>query len=315
MSALRVGIVGGRRVRQGLGPFVARDFERAGATVRAVLGTSQTTADAAAEQIRETCGATPTAFADADSFYGSELDVVCVLSPAGTHVAHVERALEARGHVFCEKPFAWDPEERWAERARELEDAFDAAGLVLRTNTQWPFTLPAFEALTGVTTNGAGTLAMGMAPASTGKQMLGDALPHPLSVAQALHPGLERAVDVSFDAPSDRSLTVRARLVGDGGSLDVEVELRGDALEVPREAWLAIDGRRADRCVREGDYALFLREGARVVDLPDPLSGCVESFVRAAEGTATGDSPAIGSISRRAAMLEDIVRAYDLRPE
>ena len=45
---LRAGIVGARRVRQGLGPFVARDLTAAGVSVDLVLGTSEATAEEAA---------------------------------------------------------------------------------------------------------------------------------------------------------------------------------------------------------------------------------------------------------------------------
>ena len=52
-APLRAGIVGARRVRQGLGPFVARDLSACGVEVHMVLGTTEDTARAAADQVGE----------------------------------------------------------------------------------------------------------------------------------------------------------------------------------------------------------------------------------------------------------------------
>ncbi len=50
MSGPRVGLIGARRKRQGLGPFVARDLRAAGVEVACLLGTSPETARAAREK-------------------------------------------------------------------------------------------------------------------------------------------------------------------------------------------------------------------------------------------------------------------------
>ena len=198
---LRAGIVGARRVRQGLGPFVARDLAAAGVEVAMVLGTTEDTARAAAEQVSaqvaKAGGAGPLRWTgDPDEFDAADLELVCVLSPAGSHLLHVERALAAGRHVLCEKPFLWGPEPRWSETARELEARFLEAKRVLAVNTQWPWTLGAHAAATGARAEVVRELVMGLTPASAGLQMIGDALPHPLSIAQALRPDLQRTVGV-----------------------------------------------------------------------------------------------------------------------
>ncbi|MEM1450221.1 MAG: Gfo/Idh/MocA family oxidoreductase [Planctomycetota bacterium] len=307
---LRVGIVGARRVRQGLGPFVARDLTRLGARVACVLGTSENSAGIAAAQIEEHTGHRPDPLADPDRFDAEDLDIVCVLSPAGTHLPHVERALACGRHVLCEKPFLWTPETDWSATARRLEDRFAELGLVLAVNAQWPWVLPTFREVTG---SGAGTaahLAMGLSPASTGVQMIGDALPHVISVAQALRGGLEGAEAIRVEQPEPGVLSVHARLVGGEGALDVEAHLDARSEGGPREAWLAVDGARADRCVRMSDYALFLRSGARLVDLPDPLTARLADFVATVRAAQDGAPPAAGrDISRRAAIVATILDA------
>ena len=51
MRAPRIAIVGARRVRQGLGPFVTRHLVSLGAEVPAFLGTSASTIDVAAREL------------------------------------------------------------------------------------------------------------------------------------------------------------------------------------------------------------------------------------------------------------------------
>ncbi|MEO0660066.1 MAG: Gfo/Idh/MocA family oxidoreductase [Planctomycetota bacterium] len=313
MSApLRVGIVGARRIRQGLGPFLARDFEAAGHRVVSVLGRSAESAALGAADVEARTGSAPRAFHDRDAFLASGLDAVVVATPAGTHGAEVRAALEAGHHVLAEKPLLWHPEREGERSAAELEDLAHARGVTLAANAQWPWVLPAFAELFGLELDalrvGARTLRMGLAPASVGRQMIGDALPHPLSVAQALRPGLENATEVTYEARSADRMVVRARLVGAEPPLDVEVELDGSAGALPRRAWLEIDGARAERCVRPRDYALFLRDGPRLFDLPDPLGARVEAFAAAA---VRGPAPAPDrTLSRRARMLNALDAAF-----
>ena len=312
MGRLRVGLVGARRARQGLGPFIARDLDRLGTDVRIVLGTSEGSAEAAARDIRALTPIKPRPTASAEAFFGEGLDLVCVLTPAGTHIPFIEQALAHGCSVLTEKPVFWHPDTGdWAGRARDLEDRFHAAGLVLAVNAQWPWTLPAYGELHGPPKAAPRSLAMGLAPASLGAQMIGDAVPHPLSLAQALIPSLDGARDVTFESPGDRSVRVHATLTGPSAELALEVHLMGDAQNQPREAWYAIDGKRADRCVRKDDYAMFLRHGAQVVDLPDPLFARLGTLVRDLEDPeAEATSPVDRSLSKRVAMLASIDAAF-----
>jgi len=312
VSELRFGIVGARRVRQGLGPFIARDLARLGHRVTAVLGRSEGSAVGAAHEVHAASGQSPEPFDDRTAFLASGLDAVVVATPAGTHVLEVEAALRAGLHVLSEKPLLWHPETDWVHTAERLEDLAHVAEVVLAGNAQWPWTLGAYAALFGLDREalvGAERLAMGLAPASTRRQMIGDALPHPLSVAQALRPDLVAAADVALEREGDERLVVRATLEGSGAPLALEVELDGAAAAPPRRAWLAVDGRLAERCVRPRDYALFLRDGARLVDLPDPLFARIAAFC---DAITAADRPAVPdrTLSRRAAMMEAIDAAY-----
>ncbi len=314
-ATLRAGIVGARRVRQGLGPFVARDLSACGVAVDLVLGTTEETARAAADQVAEqlarTTGAPPPRWtADPDEFDAADLQVACVLSPAGTHEVHVERALAAGRHVLCEKPFLWEPEVRWSEAAADLEARFGAAGQILAVNTQWPWTLDAHRECTGPRAETVQRVEMGLSPASLGLQMIGDALPHPLSLAQALRPDLERLISVEVDVVGQAHLEVAALLEGGRGPLEVRASLVGTAAPGPREAWVAVDGRRAERVIDPADYSLSLRSGDALVPMPDPLTARIASFVDQILGERPCPWTRPGDLARRASMLEAAVVSH-----
>ncbi len=314
--SLRAGIVGARRVRQGLGPFVARDLAAAGVEVAMVLGTTEDTARAAAEQVSaqvaKTGGAGPLRWTDdPDEFDAADLELVCVLSPAGSHLLHVERALAAGRHVLCEKPFLWGPEPRWSETARELEARFLEAKRVLAVNTQWPWTLGAHAAATGPRAEVVRELVMGLTPASAGLQMIGDALPHPLSIAQALRPDLEHTVGVEVNAPHEGHMEVVALLEGAHGAMTVRALLDGTAAPGPRAAWYSVDGRRADRHIEAPDYSLSLQAEGRVVPLPDPLTARITSFVEQVQHGGPCPWTRPGDLTRRASTLEAAAAAHE----
>ena len=119
MSRPRVGLVGARRRRQGLGPFVARDLVRAGACVPCFVTTSAATRDAASGQLAATCGIEARGYTNVDEMLARErLDALAILSPAETHAAYLESALAAGLHVLCEKPLVWGRPDLAADGAR-----------------------------------------------------------------------------------------------------------------------------------------------------------------------------------------------------
>lgn len=311
---LQVGLIGARRIRQGLGPFIARDLVAHGAEVAMVLGRTEKSAGGAARGIEAITGERPRATSDEDKFFGADLDAICVLTPKGTHGSYVEACLAANRHVLCEKPLLWGSElGDWGARVADLEDRFAAKGLAFAVNAQWPWALPAFEALHGPLPPIPRRLAMGLAPASTGREMIGDAAPHPLSLAQALRPDLDRLASVAYRRGGADTLSFTAVLAGEHGDFEVLAEFRGSGAPPPREAWFAIDGQRVDRCIRASDYALFLRDGAKIVDLPDPLGARVGAFVSDVLAAEAAGRPAKSPdrvASRRAAMLASLDAAY-----
>ncbi len=314
MKRPRVGLVGARRRRQGLGPFVARDLVAAGAEVPCFLATSEQTRDAGARALREQCGFTARGYLDLDEMLASEaLDALAILSPAECHAEQLEAALRGGVDVLCEKPFVWQVPDL-VGRTRELVDAIEARGRVLWENCQWPYTLPAFEALhPGALDAPPERFEMELQPASRGLRSLADSMPHPLSLLQALVPGVEaRVEDVWFSTrdPQSAVQTVRFRYCCAGHQVRTEVRLEQNETP-PRRAAYALDGRRARRLVSPEDYRLSFTDANRSVPVPDPLALLIADFVAALGGTPGEGRRTRGrEISQRMQLLADIAGAY-----
>jgi predicted dehydrogenase len=316
LKAPRVGVVGARRARQGLGPFVARDLARAGAQVRAFVATSEATRAAGARELARIAGVEARGYLSLPEMLArEELDALAILSPAGTHEAHLETALEARLHVLCEKPFLWQ-RPKLAERSAELAAAFGARGLLLFENCQWPYTLAAYRRLHPGALEGApARFEMRMQPASGGVQLLGDSAPHALSLLQAALPGAGAALEaVRFAGdPEAGSLAIEFRFQRDAARTEVRLELSATRAH-PREAAYAFDGRWARRSVEPDSYALAFADGPRQVPVPDPMAALVADFVDALRRPDRALEAQRGAaIAERMALLEALVLAFQAR--
>jgi hypothetical protein len=76
-------------------------------------------------------------------------DAVVIASPTHTHREYVERCLDEGVHILCEKPFV-SPEPGDAQSfVEQAIERAGAAGLTVAMNSQWPFSLPAYEELCG----------------------------------------------------------------------------------------------------------------------------------------------------------------------
>jgi predicted dehydrogenase len=321
LTPLRVGLVGARAARQGLGPYVARDLVASGLEVPCFLGTSDATVRQAGEKLRERTGVEARGYTCFDRMLAREsLDAVAILSPAHTHERFLLEAAAAGLHVLCEKPLLWGGEEL-ALRARRCVEAFHSARLLLAENCQWPFTLEAFRRLHPGTGEGVPRrFEMWLSPTSRGLQQLGDCLPHALSLLQALvpgeHPCIEKPTIKSVENTPET--TVSFEYVSGSARVEVSVELRAGGPQ-PRAAGFAIDGARGERVIQMAEYTMELSDGTRSVDLPDPLTARIASFAGELRSACTeGSVPSPASLSTRMTMLEALVAAWpmvDERPD
>ena len=305
-SAPRVGIVGARRRRQGLGPFVARDLRAAGAEVPCFLATTPATRDATARAL------SARGYLDLDAMLdGESLDALAILSPAETHGRYLDAARAAGLHALGEKPFVWGRPPLARTAARIAAD-FDARELLLWENCPWPYALPALEALhPGATTRPPRRFEMRLQPSSRGVQMLGDSMSHALSLLQALNPGEAPAIeDPRFSTAGPQADELVARFVY---RTEVATTQVGVTLERtdrwPRGATVAVDGRVARRLVSADDYRISFVDGDRAVPVPDPLTLLIGEFVRALR--ARSDASRSREIVTRMVLLDALVEAYD----
>jgi predicted dehydrogenase len=265
--------------------------------------------------LSEQYGIEPRGYLDLDTMLDHEkLEALVILSPAEYHAGHLDAALRAGLHVLCEKPFVWG-ETDLANRSREIVDAFEHRGCILWENCQWPYTLSAFEALyPGARDAPPRHFEMELQPASRGVESLADAMPHPLSLLQALAPSpAARLEDVWFSTRDSESaeLTVRFRYCGETGAIDATTQLT-QSESYPRRAAISLDGRLARRVVAPEDYQLSYADTAnRSVRMADPLTELIADFVAALEAARSGGIQTRGpEIKQRMRLLAEIVAAY-----
>jgi hypothetical protein len=215
-----------------------------------------------------------------------ELEALAVCSPMEYHQKHLEIALEAGLHTFCEKPLLCSSRETkgtdsLAERAARLERSFAERGLVLHQNTQWTFVWDDIRELLGERAlRKLQSFAMILAPANPGDSMFWEAVPHPVSMIVALGAlGLPRAIRVEWSR-NFSSLEIRFEVsCRTTELLHVGIALRAHA-EQPRPCRLLLDGVRLDReVISLSPYALGLRRGPHLHSIVDPVRRSVNRFL------------------------------------
>lgn len=289
----RVLVIGARQARQGVGPYVARSFHRAGAHVCAVVGTSTNTAAQARDQLKA-YGISCRAYADLDTALGQERpDIVAICSPYTVHRPQLEAVAATGAHCLCEKPMWWSPDANRGPVTGRLVDGFANRNLYFDLVTQWPCTLEQYDQLyPGFADGPVDTFAMGLGPATTGPAMIMDAAPHVLSMLWTLvGSGTVHQPEATYSGPDQRQLHLT--FAYQHAKASTAVTCRFVTCEhQPREAWYAINGRVARRQVELPSYNLRLEsddQPKREVVLPDPLFVLVEQFLGRVDRAAMPD--------------------------
>ena len=316
---LRVAVIGARRVRNGTGPFLARQAARAGAKVVAVLGTRPASARKAVEDLSAD-GIAAEPYTDyREMFEDAQPDAVIVASPVGTHRPWLQAALDAGAHVYCEKPLMTGP----AERVTDIARHFAAADLVLAENCQWPYALPAFRRLhAGVDPGAAERFRMLLAPSMRGIARWQETLSHPISLLQVAAPGPAELDEIRFQelAPDAADVRLHFRWRTLDRTLDCEVVLE-DLEERPRPAGFAFDDAVGRRRIHRESYAMRLEaeiDGElRSEVLADPMEAALRDFLIRAAAVRRGEVGAglDEDLVRRQVLLEILLDAYRVQAQ
>ena len=273
-----IGIVGAGRSRGGLGPFLAEFLEREGFFVAGVSGRSLERATANAEAIGRKLGHEVKPFASPAALCATGVAALVIASPSEFHLESLQAAAEAGLPALCEKPLV---HEKHGKEGAEVIEVFSRKRLPLLENCQWPYVLPAFLQLHGPIRTGEHlTVELGLGPPRPGREMVQNTVSHLLSVIQAVAPFDSNAVvseagvaDPSYKA---RHNILRFQLAGPGKT--VEGLLHLEICEAPPgPAWLAINGCRIDRHVRQGYSIAFSANGTDVA-IEDPMKQVVKRF-------------------------------------
>lgn len=300
----RIGLIGARRARQGLGPFVARHLRSLGAQVVGHVGTTEASAARAAAELQAHAGVRSRPFVTGEALVAeTRPQALVILTPPEHHARWLDFALEQGLPALCEKPLVWDLPDAGAVATR-LVEGFRSRGLLLAENCQWPFTIPTWDALfPGARSAPPRRFEMLLSPMAGGPTMLGDSLPHALSLLQALAPArASRLAGVEFSTQDGgaKGIVVRFDWPADAGAVAAQVTLK-PAPEQPRDAAWGVDGQIARRHVALPDYRLSLAAGAglaggavgaggeRRVPLPDPLVLLLKRFLADLHGVSAED--------------------------
>lgn len=315
-SALRVGLVGPGRTRDGLGPFLARHLLAAGARVVAVCGRDLARTTDAAQSLARSLGNPVAAHVDlASMLRTAPLDALVIAAPIASHLPALQQAVAFGLPTLCEKPLV-DADE--TDAALAALQGLRAAGAPLVENCQWPYALRALRRLGAAIAARPARFAQRLSPSGAGRSMLVDSLSHFLSLLQevAAIDGA-RCVDVEFSSrePQATEMTLSGAL----RAPDVDLEFRLELVQCPqqpRPAWFAVDDLRCERHLLLPQYHWQFEFGGRRETVGDPQASLVYDFVSlASEPRSESNLDVARSLSSairtRARLFREIVGAYD----
>jgi hypothetical protein len=139
---LTVGVVGARKVVQGIGAYVARAFRTAGCEVTGVVGTSPASVEAARADLRASYGIEAAGFTDLRALLEARRpDVLAICSPTAVHRPLSSRRRWPRVHA-CATSRRWEEDVGSRRRAEARSASWRrlARGRRLELNAQWPVT-------------------------------------------------------------------------------------------------------------------------------------------------------------------------------
>jgi hypothetical protein len=312
-AAPRCGIVGAARTNTGLGPFLARELVAAGARVAAIAGRDPARTAAVAQDLTARWGQPVAAYDSvAEMLARADLTALVIAAPIAAHLPALRAALHAGVAVLCEKPLV-APEEH--DEVPALLAEFRTRGLLLVENCPWPMVLHVLPSLHPELQSAAvESVEMLLSPTGRGRIMLIESLSHFVSVLQHLLPVDSRtrvsAIDLRGAAPDSESAEITVVCESPFPALRSTLYLRRCETQ-PRPAWVAVNGKRVERRIRQRDYSISFQAGDRCLTVEDPLGALVRRFVLMLRESDLDRARAESfAIQERARLYHTIVQAW-----
>jgi hypothetical protein len=286
---VKIALIGGRRKRSGIGPFIGNYFHRAGAEVVAVLGTTEATAREAASHLTQ-YGINAAAHTDFSRMLReARPDAVAIASPAATHLSYLLESVDAGIHVFCEKPFIWDEPGDVTETLTRIFSMAESRKATVAMNSQWPFSLPFYEALCGpLQGKTVSSFYMRLSPQCGGREMIVEAVPHALSLLYCVC-GAGTINNLTAAARADE-MTICFDYGCTGPGCSAEIRLTSQYTQ-PRDFSFGFNGNIVTRSLELERYDIYFNYRDRSRKIEDPLDLSIKDFISAVTG---GKAPLIG---------------------
>ena len=279
---LNVSIIGAGRTRNGIGEYIGKYFHQHGAIVTSVLGTSENTSLRASLGLRK-YGVEARPYTDFDRMVKREKpDAVVIASPSSTHYEYLIKCLGSGLHIFCEKPFIWNDHRDVRERVEDIFEKARQEKLTIAMNSQWPFSLGAYEAISGkVVIQNSNTFIMTMSPPFPGREMISESVPHALSLLYSLL-GVGEIEGLCFESDGERGMSIRFSYLFDTRSCEVSIHLTSQET-APRDFSFGLNGRIVSRSLGLENYEIYFHYEEKKMKIVDPLELSVKNFLRALE--------------------------------
>lgn len=274
---MKIAIIGAGRNKNGIGHYIGKFFQKNGARVTAVLGTTPESARQAAQAlyIQGTC---PTAYTDCPSLLNNEpVDAVVIASPDATHPEYLYACIEAGVHIFCEKPLLHPGLQNLPNVLENILTAIEKKRLILAMNAQWTFALPDYEKLCGrISPEAVETFCINLSPLPDGRDMIPDSVPHALSLMVHVL-GKGHVADLAFttaDGMMGLTGTYHARMTDCRFQINLTRHTRQ-----PRPFSFGWNDRIVDRRLTLDPYEIAFQYQDDLISITDPLELSVRHFL------------------------------------
>jgi predicted dehydrogenase len=276
---MNISIIGASRNRNGIGQYTAKYFQKNQASVVSILGTSEKTAQSAADALNM-YKINAKAYNDFHLMIHMEKpDAVVIASPLRTHYDYLRKSIALGLNIFCEKPFFWQDKK---DLMPVLDNLFEKAAskkLTVAMNSQWPFSIPIYEDLCGpLEAQRVASFFMRLSPGCTGKDMILDSLPHALSMLYfVLGAGEIHAVEMENRTTKK---SIHFFYIAPDHECDVLIELECQQHQ-PRSFKYGFNGKIVNRVVDLDHYDIYFQYQNRKIKIEDPLELSVKDFIGA----------------------------------